>query len=126
MMDAWKPQALLCLKAEKCPTDGFKIQAMSAGVWQNHSTTPPPKKKEPQIHPLTHWLTDYMNKVLPVCLRLQLLHESLSDYEPKKKMGKMVKNKMNNKIKRVTEADARAKVDKTLSLLNPLENSRDG
>jgi len=67
-----------------------------------------------------------MNKVLPVCLRLQLLHESLSDYEPKKKMGKMVKNKMNNKIKRVTEADARAKVDKTLSLLNPLENSRDG
>jgi len=32
MMDAWKPQALLCLKAEKCPTDGFKIQAMSAGV----------------------------------------------------------------------------------------------
>jgi len=59
MMDAWKPQALLCLKAEKCPTDGFKIQAMSAGVWQNHSTTPPPQKKgtpNPPTHPLTDWL----------------------------------------------------------------------
>lgn len=106
-----------CLKADFfcfffCNDDSFKIQGMSAGVWQAHSTTLSHHQPPTATHSPTDWLTDWLHEqgAACFCLRLQLLHESLSDYEPKikksKKNAEKEINKMNNNIKRLTDIDA--------------------